>query len=127
MAAITSPFAVTVTLAVPPEVGEDMGEPMEFSYSGNCSSIVRQKLEFSGSGSKTLDTGTLPAGGAKVVLVRQLSGSSPITIQANGGSEPIPVGSNGMWLVVSPSPVAGIDAITLNYTSDAAVSLWILG
>ena len=124
---ISSPFVVTVTLAVPPDVGEAIGDPVEFSYSGSCTSIVRQKLELTGSGTRTLDMGTLPVGGAKLVLIRQLAGDDPITVCVNGGTEPVPIGSSGAWLLVSPVPDGGVADVALAYSSAATVSVWILG
>lgn len=126
MAAI--PFTVELTLSIPPDAGQDLA-PVQYSYSGTVNSAVEYKLDLTGSGTKTLDFGTAPAAGAKFILVKvePAQGVAPVLVRPNGGTVAEEVSSGGAKMLCSPAPSAGITSMTLEYTSDATVRVWVLG
>lgn len=126
MAAI--PFTVELTVNLPSDDGQDLA-PIQYSFSGSVNSAVEYKLDLVGSGTKTLDFGTAPAAGAKFILVKVELGQgvAPVMVRPNGGTVAEEVSAGGAKMLCSPSPVAGITSMTLEYTTNASVRVWVLG
>lgn len=120
------PFSLSVSLDLPPDVGGE-ATPVTFAYSGTASSVVRYKLELTGSGTKALDFGTIPAEGAKLVLMTVAEGDNPVLVYVNGSATPEEVTSDGVKVLLSPTPSTGITSLSVEYSADASVSVWVLG
>ena len=125
---MTTPFAFVGSLLIPadPSLPQD---PIPFQMSGQFLSENAQTLNLTGAGSKTVPFGTVGSAGLSGLLIKvDPSGSGqPVLVTVNGGTQPIEVSPGGFLAVGSPSPVVGITAITIAYTTANVVRLWALG
>jgi len=122
------PFNVDLTINLPPDAGQDLA-PVQYQFSGTANSVVRYALDLVGSGTKTLDFGTIPAAGPKLIFVKVEPGAgvAPILARINGGTVAEEVSAGGAKMLVSPSPVAGASSMTIEHTTNASVSVLVLG
>ena len=124
------PVQVALTVIAPPDIGLPPDElPFTVTLAVEQKSI--QRLLFTGTGSKTIDFGTIGGVGAKLVLVALETGVGvlPITCRYNGGgsSGSKEISPGGYELLVSPNPVVGITSLEIFYESTAAVKVWVFG
>jgi hypothetical protein len=121
MPAPALPFTLQVLLSTTPAPGSALvADPALLGQStserGSC-----DRYALTGSGSKALDFGAMPAAGAKLVLVYYESGTAVITV---GSTE---VSPGGVYLVYNPAPGTGLTSLTITHTADAVVRCRILG
>lgn len=121
------PITVTLTLEAPPDEGLPP-EELTFTSTMTVESKNIQRFKFTGSGTKSLDFGTIGAAGAKFLFVGVDTGvgAAPILCQVNGGdlvgAEEI---SPGGWKqLTSPSPVDGVTSLLITYTASVTVRVW---
>lgn len=98
------------------------------------SSQYDSKAEFefnlpAGPGTQAVNFGTMPAAGAKAVLVAYEPSASapPVLLTVNGGNQPIELSSGGFLALGSPAPAAGVTALSIAYTGAGRVRVWLLG
>jgi hypothetical protein len=122
------PFSVSLILNLPADEGQDPA-PIQYTYSGTVGSVVRYKLDLTDSGSQTIDFGTVPVVGAKVLLVAVDAGQgvAPVTTKVNGETVGEEVAAGGAKFLCSPQPVAGITSLAIDYTTSCTVRVWVLG
>lgn len=81
-------------------------------------------------GTQVVDFGTVPAAGVKFMLLTYESAAdSPpvVLVTVNAGSHPIELSHGGFLCIGSPSPAAGITSMSLDYTGEGKVRVWLLG
>jgi len=127
----TAPYTVTGTLDFPPDTGAP-NLPIVFSGSGQFRSRPADVLNLTGTGTQVVSVGTVPAAGAKVVLIEvdpdATATKTPVFVKINGSATGlIEVSPGGCVLLHNPKPVAGITAISIIYTSDNTVRFWLMG
>lgn len=125
------PYTLNGTLDFPPDVGAP-NLPIVFSGSGQFKSRPADVLNLVGSGSKIVNMGTIAPAGTKLVLIEVDPDSTntklPILVVVNGSATgKIEVAPGGCMLVHNPKPVAGITALTIEYTTDNTVRFWLMG
>lgn len=129
---MSMPFAFAGTLQVPPDNSLPQ-DPIPFNASGSFDSASEGILNFpSGSATVVVSMGTLPAAGAKGIFIRydaadNAVGAPPVQIVLNSGSAPIELTLGGFIAITSPSPVAGITAVSVTRTAAAKLRFWFLG
>lgn len=127
-----TPFAFQGTLQLPPDSSLPQ-DPIGFGMSAQFTSKAEYILQLTGSGTKTLDLGTLGSPGAKGYLIKVEAtpsvGALPITVRLNGAGAPgeEEIAPGGFKAVGNPSPVSGVTQITIVWQSDCRVSIWVLG
>ncbi len=129
MATASTPFTFDGKLTLPPDAGQPQ-TPLPFSGSAQFKSKAAVQLDLSGSGSQDVNFGTIPAAGAKAVLieVEPSSTAAPILVAVNGSaSGKIEVSPGGFVAIFNPNPVDGIVELTVEYTSENTVRIWLLG
>jgi hypothetical protein len=120
------PYVLELSLKLPPdETGEPA--PVTLNFAGKADSVVRYRLELTGSGTKTLDFGTIPVAGAQLVLVKVFQGTDPVLVYVNGSATPEEIAVGGGKFILSPTPVNGVTSMVLEHTADSSVSVWVLG
>ena len=121
------PFTVSITLQLSSD--EQAAAPVQFDFSSAADSLVTYRLKLVGSGSKLLDFGTLPAAGAKLMLIAvdAVQGVASVVVTVNGNSAGEEITAGGAKLFVSPSPVFGVTSVTLVWSADTSVRVWVLG
>jgi hypothetical protein len=127
--AATAPYTLSGTLSFPPDTGQPV-VPLPFSASGNFTSKEEALLNLSGSGTKSVDVGTIPGAGAKAIMIKVDAGTglSPIMVKVNGSATGVIEVSPGGFVVISnPNPVAGITQLDIVYASAATVRITLLG
>lgn len=124
-----TPFSLSGALNLPgsPELP---AQPLPFGLSAQYDS--KSEFEYnlpSGSGSQVVNFGTMPAGGAKAVLVQyEPKTAAPVVLlTVNGGDQPIELSNGGFLAIGSPSPAAGITAMSIAYTGAGRIRVWLLG
>jgi len=124
----SQPFVVELLLQLPSDTGQDLA-PVQFQYSGTFNSLAEYKLELTGAGTKSIDFGTMPAAGAKLILakVEVGVGVAPVGFRANGGLVAEEVSAGGAKFICSPVPVAGITSLDVDWTTAASVRVLVLG
>ncbi len=126
----TTPFTLSGNLSYPPDTGEPNAN-RPFSGSGSFSSNVENVLQLVGAGTYVVGMGTVPAAGAKGLLVEvdPATTAVPIQVQYNTGTAAgaVEVSPGGFFAYFNPNPVAGITAISIVYTADVGVRVRVLG
>lgn len=124
---MSTPYSINGTLNYPADATLP-ADPVPFSASGSFDHEASAVLKLSGAGTKVVDMGTIPAGGAKAVLVKLDAGSGipPIDVIVNGGNQPVQVSPGGFILVSNPTPTTGITALSIVYTAPCTVRVWAL-
>lgn len=123
------PFSLQAILNFPGGPGLP-NDPISASVSSSFESQAEFRLSLTGSGSHTMDLGTLGAPGVKglLVMVESSTTAAPVTVLLNGsvtgGTE---ISPGGFLLVGNPSPVAGITGVELVHTTAVTVRVWALG
>ena len=125
---MSTPYSISGAFSYPPDASLP-ADPIPVSGSGSFDHEASTVLKLSGSGSKVVDMGTIPATGAKALLIKLDAGSgvSPIDVTFSGADTPIQIAAGGFILVSNPAPTTGVDAITIDYTTGCTVRIWALG
>ena len=126
---MATPFTAQAILNLPGTPGL-AADPISFLLSSQYDSKAEFEYKLpAGSGSKTVDFGTMPSAGAKLVLAyyEPANAAPPIAITLNGGNQPLELTSGGTFLFCSPTPAAGITSMSLAYTGAGRVRVWLLG
>lgn len=131
MAASTIPFVISGELTLPPDDG---AAPVAstVSVSGSFLSEEGGRLVLVGSGTKVVSFGSVGAPGAKAVYIEYLQPSTgpdgaPLNVSFNGGSGSVEISCGGFLLLGSPAPVVGVTALSIAYTTDAALRVRLIG
>jgi len=126
MGASTNPFVLQGTLSYPPDVNQQP-VAIPFGGSGNYTALLDVRLVMTGPGTEVVPFGTVA--GVKVMLIEyeMTTGAAPVQINVNGGTDDIELSPGGSWAYTSPTPVAGITAISIVRTADAVVRVRLLG
>lgn len=125
------PYLLSGTLEFPPDTGAP-NLPIALSGSGTFLSRPADVLNLTGSGTASVNMGSIPAAGAKVVLIEvdpdPTALKAPIIVRVNssltGGIEIAP---GGCALIHNPKPTAGITDLDIVYTSANTVRYWLMG
>jgi hypothetical protein len=124
------PFQLSGVLTYPPDDGEPNADN-PFALNSSFNSEVKFKYELTGSGSKTIDFGSISTVGAKGILIELAAdATAPIMVQINGGGVggQVELSPGGFWAFGSPNPtVNGVLSMSLVYTAAATVRVRILG
>lgn len=126
---MATPFTLQATLNLPGTPGLPI-DPIAFQMAAQYESKAEFEYNLpAGTGTKTVDFGTMPVGGAKSYLVyyEPKVGAPPVAVTINGGNQPQELTPGGFIAFASPTPAAGITAMTLAYTGAGKVHVWLLG
>lgn len=126
---MTAPFDLAVALRVPslPSVPVEL---QQFVSAGIFDSRVELEVVLPITpGTKNIDFGSVPAAGAKMLVVfyEAMVAAPPIQLTLNGGDEPLELASGGFLVLASPVPVAGVTSLAIAHTGLARVRIWLLG
>lgn len=128
---MATPFSVQGVLNLPGAPGLS-ADPLPFGISSQFDSKAEcEYLLPALAGTKSVDFGTMPVAGAKVVLLSYEAlpdvAADPLEVTLNGGSAPVEVSAGGFLCIGSPSPATGITSLSIDYTSAGKVFIWLLG
>lgn len=125
---MSTPFSISGALSYPADAPLP-ADPIPLTASGSFDSEASAVYKFSAAGTKAVDMGTLPAAGAKGLLVKVDAQLEAVTVDltVNGGDEPLQLSAGGMLLYFNPSPVEGITSLSLAYGGACTVRIWVLG
>lgn len=126
MAASTSPFTVEGTLTFPPEDGLQPA-PIPFGVAGQFTSLSDVRLALTGSGTKSVDFGTIAKAKALLVEYDADALAAVVNLHVNGGNDDIELAPGGFIMYGNPSPSVGITQLSIDYTSAAAIRVRLLG
>lgn len=111
--------------------------PVPVKFLTQFSHSVFTRYNLTGSGSKTVDLGSIgdDGNGAKALIVKvskppvNPNAAQPITIEVNGSSTGfIEIAPEGMVVFGSSNPTTqGLLGLTLNHTTNIIVELWVYG
>lgn len=130
--AATASSTISGSLALPPDTGQPQCT-IPFSVTQNFVGREASVLNLTGSGTKSVDFGTIASPGVKGMLIEvdpDSSGSlAPINVQINGAGAPgsVEIAPGGFWAYANPNPVSGIVSLDIAYTTAACVRIWLLG
>ncbi len=120
---------LNAVLQFPPFEGQPNAKvPLDASW--DFTKKFEAEYELVGVGSQSVSLAHLGADGAKLVVVayKNSSAVSPavITVVINGGTDAEQLSKGGFKVHYNPSPSAGggIDALVINHTAAAEVSVW---
>lgn len=126
---MSTPFTAQATLNLPGTPGL-AADPISFLMSSQYDSKAEFEYNLpAGSGTKVVDFGTMPAAGAKLVLVHYepANAAPPVNVTINAGDQALELSSGGTLSFFSPVPTAGITSMSLAYTGAGRVRVWLLG
>lgn len=124
-----TPFKSRASLELPGTPGLPT-QLLEFLLDSQYSSKSEFEYELpAGPGSQVVNFGSMPAAGAKAVLVvyEPKTAAPPVLVTVNAGNQPIELSTGGFLLIGSPAPVAGVLSMSLAYTGAGRVRVWLLG
>ena len=105
-------------------------QSLEFPLDASYSSKSEFEYELpAGSGAQIVNFGSMPAAGAKLILVHYepKTAAPPVGITLNGGNQPVELSTGGTLLLSSPAPVSGITSMSIAYPGAGRVRVWLLG
>lgn len=127
---MSTPFSVQGVLSLPVGPGAT-ADSIPFGLASQFDS--RASFEYmlpASPGNRSVDFGTMPAAGAKLLLVTYEAVDDtpppPVSLLVNGGA-PIELSAGGFLCAGSPSPSSGITALDISYTDVGKVKVWLLG
>lgn len=125
---MSTPFTASATLSLPPDDGQPIA-PVTKAQSLTFDSKDEKVYNLTGSGSQTVDMGSIASPGCKAVLISVDSGASvqPVLAKFNGATQGIEISAGGFLLYANPTPAAGVTALILTYASACKVKVWALG
>lgn len=126
---MSTPFSVDGKLNLPGTPGLP-ADALPFALSNQYDSKAEYEYNLPGSsGTKSVDFGTMPTEGAKLVLVvyEPSTSAPPIELTVNGGDEPIELTAGGFFALGSPSPQGGVTSLSIAHTGAGRVRVWLLG
>ena len=127
---MSTPFTFSGSLQFPPDAGLSQ-ESIPVNFSSTYTQLATSKQDLVSSGSKAVDFGGIASPGAKLVLVKvdASSTAAPVMLRWNSGSSSgqQEVAPGGFCVIGSGSPVAGLTALTIVYTTNVTVRIWVLG
>ena len=129
--AADTPFTSSATLTYPPDDGAAAAARSN-SVSGTYKHEAGGRFVLTGSGTQTVDFGSIAAVGAKVVHIEVEPVSAggvaaPVNVQFNGAGN-TEIAQGGHVEYCNPIPTAGgILSMDIVYTQDACVTVRILG
>ena len=126
---MSTPFTLGGSLDLPGAPGLP-AQPLPFGLTNQYDS--KAEFEFnlpSGSGTQVVNFGSMPAAGAKAVLVQYESkaGAPVVLLTVNGGDEAIELSNGGFLAFGSPTPNDGVTSLSIAYTGAGRVRVWLLG
>lgn len=123
-----TPFAFNGTLQIPGDASLPP-DPIPFNMSSQFGSENKQVLNLTGSGTKSIPFGTVGSAGLNGLLLKVDPNPTgqPILVTVNAGSAPVEVSPGGFLALGSPTPVAGVTAISIQWSSNNIVRIWGLG
>ena len=126
---MATPFVFDGKLNLPGAPGLAV-DPLPFGLSSTYNSKAEFELNLpAGSGTQTVNFGTMPSAGVKGLLLvyETQAAAPPILVTVNGGNQPIEVPTGGFLALGAPVPVAGVTALSIAYTGAGRVRVWLLG
>lgn len=125
---MSTPFALAATLQLPGDSGLP-ADNIPFNASLQFTSLSKEVLNLSGSGTKSVGMGSISAPGALGIFIKvdPNSGGQPIQVVVNSSATPTEVSPGGCLLYVNPAPVSGITTISITYAASCVVRVWVLG
>ena len=127
---MATPFTLSGELLLPVDPGQP-NSSAPFSVVDNFESRVDYELNYTGSSTEILSLGTMPAAGAKAIVLELEFGATvaPINLRFNGGgsSGQVEVSPGGFFVLASPVPAIGVTAISIVHTTAVKIRLRILG
>ncbi len=128
---MSTPFSVEVKILAPPTAGQpDCAVPVAFSAAYEHRTCYR--LEFTGSGTKSLDLGTLGPAGAKFLMITvdpdPSPSAQPVTVALDGCVPAVEVSQGGFLALASPKPTAaGVLELDITHATSAKLNVWVFG
>lgn len=129
------PFTFQGSLSFPPDVGVPP-EPIPINFAGNYKQIASSIQQLVGAGTKVIDFGSIGSPGALLVVVKvdatnapPATPPGPVNLQWNGGgsSGEQEISPGGFLVIGSGAPSAGLIALSVIYTTNVTVRVWVLG
>jgi len=129
--AASTPFTQQGFLRYPPDDGEPEAD-RNYSVQGSYLDKVDLTLNLSGTGTHSVNFGSLTLLGAKAILIEVAAAApgdtaAPINLLFNGGTDAHEVSQGGFYAMGSPNPLTGILSMDIVYTQNACVKVRILG
>lgn len=126
-----TPFSVESKIVAPPVSGQPEC-PVPLAMAAAYDHRTFQHLEQSGSGSKTVDLGSLGPNGAKLLVIQIEPDASPaaqpILIAINSATPGIELAPGGFLVLASPKPTtAGALTLAITRTTSMKCNIWAFG
>lgn len=119
------PYSLQGSFIFPPDDGQPTAT-RSFSISGQFASKNESIYILTGSGTLAVNLGTIAA--VKAALIEVDPGSlAPVNVRINAGVTSQEISPGGFMAYSNPSPSAGVTAISILYTMDARVQVYLLG
>ncbi len=125
---MTTPYSIAASLNLPGDTTLP-AQPIPAIISGFFTSEASAVLNLTGSGTKSVDMGTVGSPGAKVLLVKVDPGVSvsPVQITLDEADTPFELSAGGFFLYANPTPAVGITSLDVAHTTACVVRVWVLG
>lgn len=128
---MSTPFSVELKVTAPQVAGQpDCAVP--FTVSSSYEHRASYRLDFTGSGTKSLDLGTLGPNGAKLVVITVDPDTSvsaqPVLVSINSSTPGIEVSAGGFIALTSVTPTsAGALTLGITHATSAKMNVLVFG
>lgn len=132
---MSTPFTISGNMAFPPDAGLPV-MPLPLAINGQYDNEGGgAPLTLIGSGTFTVDLGTVLSLGVKGLMIKvdkvsptPNSTPGPVNLRFNGGGAQgqLELSPGGGLIYGNPDPVAGITALVVAYTTDVRLRVWAL-
>lgn len=125
---MATPFTFVGALNLPGDPSLPQ-QPIPFNGSSQYDSRADFEFNFTGAGTQAVPFGTVGGAGAKglFVVVESTLNAGAVLFTFNSGTEMREVSPGGFFVHFSPTPAAGITAMSFQYTASGKVKVWVLG
>jgi hypothetical protein len=131
VAAPQIPYTIEAKLSFPPDEGLPAAVRSAM-LAGNYTKVACAKYSLTGAGTQVVDFASIASPGAKAILMEYnnddpQAGLQPVNVSINAGTDLWEISPGGHLSYSNPNPTAGITAMSIAYTSEARINIWILG
>ncbi len=126
---MSTPYSVSGAFSYPADASLP-ADAIALTGAGSFDHEASAVLKLTGTGTKTVDMGTIPSAGAKALLVKVDANSVPgltVLVAINGGTQPVEIAAGGFLFLSNPVPASGVATVSLTHSGSCTVRVWALG
>lgn len=125
---MSTPFSFVANFNLPGTPGLP-DQPIPVNFLGQYDKKAEFELTFTGSGTQTVNLGSIVSPGAKLLILLQdaMTNAQVVLVKPNASLTALEVAPGGGVVWFNPTPVAGLTSLAFDFTAPGKVRVWVLG